>query len=125
MMQFVKLVPAYIRNIRNDKLIGSPTIWILSEPYNRTQTVYCMVSCKHSTVCDVGWREEMIPIILVLSCPITVMQNITKYPWNDYDRSILKQTEKRCGEIYKDAPCVKLFKKWDKQDYSVVCGKEK
>ena len=55
-------------------------------------------------------------------CPRTTMTNISGYPWNDYDRSILKQAKKRCGEIYPDAPCVKLFRKWGKQDYSVICG---
>ena len=63
-------------------------------------------------------------LLLSLSCPTVKMQNVSGYPWNDYDRSILKQTTKRCGELYPDAPCVKLFRKWGKQDYSVICGSE-
>lgn len=60
-----------------------------------------------------------------LSCPKTKMVNTSGYPWNDYDKSILAQTRQRCGEIYADSPCVKLFKKWGKQDYSVICGAKK
>ena len=62
---------------------------------------------------------------LLLSCSPPVMQNVSKEPWNDYDREELKYVEKRCGEIYLDAPCVRLFRKWDKKSYSVVCCKEK
>jgi len=53
------------------------------------------------------------------------MQNVTKFPWNDFDRSELKYAEKRCGEIYPDAPCLKLWRKWGKRDYSAVCGEGK
>jgi hypothetical protein len=67
----------------------------------------------------------MIPLLLALSCSPPVMQNKTKYPWNDFDRKELKYAQKRCGEIYKDSPCVKLFKKYDKNQYSVICGDKK
>ena len=67
----------------------------------------------------------MISLFIALSCLSPVMQNVTQFPWNDYDRSELKYAEKRCGEIYSDAPCVKLFRKYDKQSYTVICGKEK
>ena len=56
------------------------------------------------------------------SCPQTKMLNTSKYGWNDYDMDMLKQAKKRCGELYPDAPCVKLFKKYDKLSYSVICG---
>lgn len=64
----------------------------------------------------------MLLVLAALSCPTTKMMNVTKYPWNDHDRQILTQTRKRCGELYPDAPCVKLFRKYGKQDYSVICG---
>lgn len=67
----------------------------------------------------------MLKIILALSCSATVMQNVSTEPWNDYDKKELKYAQKRCGEIYDDSPCVKLFRKFDKQQYSVICGKEK
>jgi hypothetical protein len=63
--------------------------------------------------------------LMALSCPDVKMQNVTKFEWNRYDMSILTQAKKRCGELYPDARCVKLFRKYGKQDYSVVCGKEK
>lgn len=69
---------------------------------------------------------ELVILITAAACPSTKMLNTSGHPWNDYDKSILAQTKRRCGQIYPDAPCVKLFKKWGKQDYSVVCGaKEK
>lgn len=64
-------------------------------------------------------------LVILLSCPTTTIQNTSGYPWNDYDTSILNQARKRCGEIYNDSPCIKLFKKWGKQDYSVICSEEK
>lgn len=67
----------------------------------------------------------MIALLIALSCPTPVMQNVSKEPWNDYDRSMLAQTEKRCGEIYPTAPCVKLFRKYNRKQYSVICGKKK
>lgn len=67
----------------------------------------------------------MIELLILLSatCPVTKMQNITKYPWNKYDYEILTYVKGRCSKIYPDAPCVKLFRKFGKQDYSVICGK--
>lgn len=57
-----------------------------------------------------------------LSCPNVKIVNKSGLPWNDYDQSMLNQAKKRCGELYQDAPCVKLFKKYEKQAYSVICG---
>lgn len=64
----------------------------------------------------------MISILLALSCPNVVMLNTSKYPWNDYDHSMLTQAKLRCGQIYKGSSCVKLFKKFDVNSYSIVCG---
>lgn len=61
-------------------------------------------------------------LISVLGCPAPKMQNVSGLAWNDYDRSILKQAKKRCGELYEDSPCVKLFRKFDFQAYTVICG---
>ena len=51
------------------------------------------------------------------------MVNNTDQPWNDFDNQHLKIAQKRCGEIYKNSPCVKMFKKRTERDYSVICGK--
>jgi len=67
----------------------------------------------------------MLTLLLALSCPKTEMLNVTNYEWNKHDVETLTYSKKRCGELYKDAPCVKLFRKWGKQDYSVVCGGKK
>ena len=64
-------------------------------------------------------------LALTLSCPETKMLNTSKFAWNDHDRVTLAHVKKRCGEIYPDAPCVKLFKKWGEKDYSVICGAPK
>lgn len=61
-------------------------------------------------------------VLAALSCPEVKMQNVSGHPWNGYDKEILQQAKKRCGELYSDSPCVKLFRKWGKQDYSVICG---
>ena len=63
-------------------------------------------------------------ILLTLSCPQVKMVNVSGYPWNSYDRKELRYARKRCGEIYPDAKCVKLFRKFGKRDFTVICGAE-
>lgn len=63
--------------------------------------------------------------LALLSCPPTEMQNHTVYSWNDFDMKTLDGARKRCGELYPDVPCVKIFEKHGKQDYSVICGGKK
>lgn len=58
-------------------------------------------------------------------CPKTVMLNTSKLPWVKYDYEMLDYSKKRCAKIYQNSPCVKLFKKYNKQQYSVVCGSKK
>ena len=55
---------------------------------------------------------------------MTKMENTTPYPWNDYDKSILEYVKKRCVQVYPDAPCVKLFRKYNYQQYSAICGEQ-
>jgi len=54
-----------------------------------------------------------------------VMQNVSKDPWNDYDRKQMSMAEKRCGELYPDAPCLKLWRKFGIQMYTAICGEKK
>lgn len=63
-------------------------------------------------------------ILAILSCPKTNIQNVSGYSWNEYDANMLKYSEKRCSQLYSDAPCVKLFRKFGKQDYIVICGEK-
>lgn len=67
----------------------------------------------------------MMLIAALLSCPAVTFQNTSGLKWNDYDYSILNQAKRRCGELYPDAPCVKLFRKYNFQQYSVICGAKK
>ena len=61
-------------------------------------------------------------LLMALTCAEPKMQNTSQEPWNDYDKSILKQAQKRCGELYNDAQCVKLFRKYRPRQYTVICG---
>ena len=61
--------------------------------------------------------------LLAAACPQTKMVNRSKLPWNDRDRWEMTYAQKRCGEIYEDAPCLKTFYKLGFQDYYVSCGK--
>lgn len=42
------------------------------------------------------------------------------------DTQFIVQAKKRCGEIYKESPCVKYFlikkDKWGDRMYSITCG---
>lgn len=64
-------------------------------------------------------------MLLSLSCHEPKMLNTSSFAWNQYDYSMLNRAKFRCEELYSDAPCVKLFKKWGKRDYSVICGVKK
>lgn len=61
-------------------------------------------------------------IFFMAFCMEPEILNTTSSPWNNHDEETLTYAKKRCGEIYDDAPCVKLFKKYGKQDYSVICA---
>jgi hypothetical protein len=63
-------------------------------------------------------------ILVVLSCPDTKMWNASKYPWNKHDYQMLDRTKIRCGQLYPNSPCVKLFRKYDFQSYSAICSHE-
>lgn len=62
-------------------------------------------------------------LLALVACPKTIFENQSKFNWNDEDFKVYEKARIRCGEIYKESPCVKKFIKRDKQDYSVVCGK--
>jgi len=67
----------------------------------------------------------MITFLLVAAlngCPAVKMENKTKFPWNDFDKTSLRKAQSHCGMIYDRSPCVKRFIKWGERDYSVVCG---
>ena len=61
-------------------------------------------------------------VALTATCPKTRIENWTKV-WTKRDQQTLDTARKRCGEIYPDAPCVKMFRKKDETTYNVICGK--
>ena len=63
--------------------------------------------------CEAGANE---------SCPKTQIENRTD-EWNDYDQQTYERALKRCGEIYKDSPCLKKFIKKDQMTYNAICGR--
>lgn len=66
----------------------------------------------------------ILSLLLNLSCSEPIMKNESEQPWNTHDYKILRNVKVRCGQIYQDAPCVKLFWKTGVQSYKVVCGHE-
>jgi hypothetical protein len=68
---------------------------------------------------------KIILIASLLNCPKTEFINKTNEFWNEMDYKHLSMAQKRCGEIYKNSPCLKLFiKRTVNRDYSAICGKE-
>lgn len=68
----------------------------------------------------------MIALLLTLSCPVTVWDNATSEPWTDFDRDMYQQVLKRCPVIYgKSFVCVTLFRKFNVQQYTVLCGEKR
>lgn len=68
--------------------------------------------------------ELLVMSIVTLNngCPKPKIENRTSYDWNSFDSVSLRTAVKRCGEIYRNSPCVKRFIKRGERDYSVVCG---
>lgn len=58
----------------------------------------------------------------IFLCPQLKFENWTKEPVNEYDIKHYRIAKRRCGEIYKKSPCIKLFRKRTSSDYSVICG---
>ena len=59
---------------------------------------------------------------LANDCPETRMVNVSKWNWDQHDKETLISVKSRCEQLYSDASCLKVFRKFGKQDYSVICG---
>lgn len=55
-------------------------------------------------------------------CATIIMINLTNLAWTPRDYAARNRAAKRCSELYKDAPCLKKFYKYDFQSYSALCG---
>ena len=57
-------------------------------------------------------------------CQQPKLLNVSKYPWViQEDQANLDYCIKRCPELYPDAKCLKLFRKYNKQQYTCLCTK--
>ena len=70
------------------------------------------------------------PVYLLLSlslaCHDPKIVNTSGFAWNDHDSHVLDRAKVRCGELWPDAPCLKVFYKKGQKNYAVACGaKEK
>lgn len=65
--------------------------------------------------------------ILTLSqasqCPETKTLNLTSEEWNAADTEALETAQRRCPEVFPEAPCLKLFIKKEVLVYRAICGK--
>ncbi len=64
-------------------------------------------------------------VFLAVSCLPTLVVNVSGDKWNAYDNKMLDHAKVRCGELDKDFPCVRLFRKFGVQSYTVICGVKK
>ena len=60
-------------------------------------------------------------LITALSCPTPRIENYTK-EWNKRDQATFDHAKIRCGQLYPEAPCLKMFRKKDNWTYNVICG---
>jgi hypothetical protein len=63
----------------------------------------------------------MFLIAAILFCTKTQVINATD-TWNMQDAKALERATAHCGDEYKDAPCLKIFKKSEQGVYSAICG---
>lgn len=62
-------------------------------------------------------------LVLAISCQIPKIVIYPGLTWNRFDTQTLEKAKVRCGELYKQSPCVKVFYKKAERTHSVVCGK--
>lgn len=65
--------------------------------------------------------NAVLALSIALACGSPKIVNRTK-SWNEQDKTTLETAQKRCGQIYPDSPCVKMFRKADEGIYSAICG---
>lgn len=59
-----------------------------------------------------------------MSCALAILINLTQHPFNNTDLKHIVTAKSRCGQIYKDSPCLKKFIKREKKVYWAICGKK-
>lgn len=61
-------------------------------------------------------------LYLSLSCPPTLLEDLTDLKWTDIDQISFEFAKQRCPEIFPEAPCLIRFSKREFQVYHAVCG---
>jgi hypothetical protein len=61
-------------------------------------------------------------VMSAISCPNIKVVDHTKSAWTDQDQEAITQAQKRCGELFPKAPCLKLFVKVEEGMYRAICG---
>ena len=64
-------------------------------------------------------------LAIMLICFPPQIKNTSGLPMTRYDMWALNQATRRWGELYNDAPCVKLFWKLADKSHRVICGDKK
>ena len=57
--------------------------------------------------------------MMIISCALTVMVNMTSIPWNNFDMTTKTRSIKYCGKY---DMCLKKFEKKEGPHYNVTCG---
>lgn len=60
-------------------------------------------------------------INVALICVYTVIVNHTD-TWTARDQQVMEEAQKRCGELFPDAPCLTKIVKRAEQSYRLHCG---
>lgn len=66
---------------------------------------------------------EWILLKVVFACPTIQVFNQTE-EWTHFDQRTYQYAQRRCGELYLDAPCLTRFWKKGKMEYAAACGQK-
>ena len=67
--------------------------------------------------------SPVVQLVLLFNCSEPVIENHTD-KWTGLDQQNYEQAIKRCPELYKDSPCLKVFIKKEDRVYNAICGGE-
>ena len=90
---------------------------------------------KRKALGDILWLAWILAVLLGLLycvygqaeeyCSNVKIINISNETWNQNDSEQLNVAKRRCEEMDKEQPCLKIFKKVEPHVYSVICGEKK
>lgn len=62
-------------------------------------------------------------IVVALNCPTTKIVNTSHLQWTAHDSKEVETAKRHCNKYYPEAPCLKVFEKYDYNSYRATCGK--